>query len=720
MYKIKGMTLLMVFSAVFISGCENDQSSGAAAPVLRAPTAYDLDANHSAWLRNHLPNETVAYINIPTPWNYLFDAKADALHVVQQLPAHKAQVEKIKQSAKANYFQYIPAQYQGIADLFIAHIQTSLEVAVINHSPTALLPTVAMGTRLKDMSSAELVTQLNQLLNTIDPSVSLESTDNDMVWTFKVGQFPVYLQYDDANGQLLIYGGMGASQQRMTDLWTQKTGGQLTKVQHLSQQADASGLNLKMWVAVAKLYQIGGAFVPPVQQQLIADLGLDQIDYIWMGAESSQGQSALALHVMMPEIGWRLMLPRATDWFDVTMAGQPRSVIQMTLPTSAQLKQVVEQLDFQELMTDKDRKDLQTWRDIRAELGFDFYDMLDAYQQQVIWVSDQSGSWFAMKVRDNKLRAEIDQRVEDYFNIKSSSDTLDGVEIMQVHFSIYEKLFAAQKSLPADAEKIQQFMKIFKDHVYWYEEDGVVYMSRLPQVLAMKKQHPNQLSMAAWLKQNQGGDWASAVLAYGKDIKHMPQDLYHYYLMLLQGLGDLAQTEVDLFALPTATQLNLPDAGRINLLLSSDAEKVSFKFGYEYSVLEPFLTSEGGFTTLAVVGILAAYAIPAYKDYTIRAKIAQQLSFSAAVKVAVSERIMANEQFNEETFTGIQDEVSIAGLNYYIDEETGMIVINMAAVDPVFDDEDELYLEPLINEGYIEWICYSSFKESYLPTSCKY
>lgn len=720
MFNLKGMLLIALFAAVFVSGCDNGKQASSQAPVLREATAYELDAQRTAWLRNHLPNETVGYMNIPTPWNYLFDAKADAMHAVQQLPAHMAQVEKIKQGAKDNYFQYIPAEYQGLTALLLEHTQTSLEVAMINNSPSTLLPTVAVGTRLKNLSSVELVAQFNTLMQSVDPSMALEQVDENPMWSFKVNKFPAFLQYDEDNGQLLIYGGMDASQQKMTDLWSQKSGDQLAQIQSISQQADPSGLNMKMWMATAKMYQMGKAFLPPEQQQMITEFGLDQMDYIWLGAESNQGQSALALHVVMAETGWRLMMPRASEWFDVNMAGKPRSVIQLTLPTADQVKQVVEKYDLASKLTDQDREDMKIWQEISAEVGFDFYDVLNAYHQQIIWVKDQSGSWFAMKTKDAKLRADMEKSFEEYFNIESTSNTLDGVEIMQAHFSIYEKLFASQKDLPADAAKIQQFLGIFKEHMYWYEEGDVIYMSQVPQVLAMKKQHANQLSLASWLQQNQGGDWNSAIFAYGKDIKHMPQDLYHFYLLLLQGLGDLAQVEVDLFALPTAKQLNLPESGRINLVLSADAEKVSFKFGYEYSVLEPILSAEGGFITLAVVGILAAYAIPAYRDYTVRAKIGEQLAMAGVLKVAVSERIIADGIFDDETFKGIQDEVSIEGFNYFVDEETGLIVINMDGVDSVFSSDDELYLEPLIEEGNVDWICYSSFKESYLPPSCRY
>ena len=57
--------------------------------------------------------------------------------------------------------------------------------------------------------------------------------------------------------------------------------------------------------------------------------------------------------------------------------------------------------------------------------------------------------------------------------------------------------------------------------------------------------------------------------------------------------------------------------------------------------------SQAGFTLIelmivvAIVGILAAVALPAYQDYTIRARVTEGLSLAASAKTAVAENAAA-------------------------------------------------------------------------------
>lgn len=65
---------------------------------------------------------------------------------------------------------------------------------------------------------------------------------------------------------------------------------------------------------------------------------------------------------------------------------------------------------------------------------------------------------------------------------------------------------------------------------------------------------------------------------------------------------------------------------------------------------------------VAIIGILAAIAIPAYQDYTIRARVSEGLNLAAGAKAAVSEYTMAKGVYPANNATaGLAASTSILG-----------------------------------------------------------
>jgi type IV pilus assembly protein PilA len=147
---------------------------------------------------------------------------------------------------------------------------------------------------------------------------------------------------------------------------------------------------------------------------------------------------------------------------------------------------------------------------------------------------------------------------------------------------------------------------------------------------------------------------------------------------------------------------------------------------------------EKGFTLIelmivvAIIGILAAIAIPAYQDYTIRSKVTEGFSLAAAAKTAVSETFASEGLFpaGGNTSYGLPLSTSIAG-KYVTSVQVGangvltVLYNNAAAGGKMGGTADNKFVDlvPITaNEGAVDWKCdmtTTDMPPKYLPAECR-
>ena len=145
------------------------------------------------------------------------------------------------------------------------------------------------------------------------------------------------------------------------------------------------------------------------------------------------------------------------------------------------------------------------------------------------------------------------------------------------------------------------------------------------------------------------------------------------------------------------------------------------------------MKKQQGFTLIelmivvAIIGILAAIAIPAYQDYTIRAQVSEGLNLAAGAKAAITEYYQNYGGFpNGNAAAGLSGSGSITG-NYVSDvlvTTTGSVQVTYgtARANAIIRG-DMLTLSPTTNTGSVEWTCAagggSPLDPKYLPSSCR-
>jgi len=123
---------------------------------------------------------------------------------------------------------------------------------------------------------------------------------------------------------------------------------------------------------------------------------------------------------------------------------------------------------------------------------------------------------------------------------------------------------------------------------------------------------------------------------------------------------------------------------------------------------------------VAIIGILAAIAIPQYQDYTVRARAVEGVNLASAAKTGVAEYYNTNNGAwpTSNASAGVADSISSTYVSSVAVGANGVITVtyqNLGAGDAT----GNITLTPSGSSGSVTWACAGTLPAKYRPSNCR-
>ena len=605
--------------------------------ALFVPTLVQSAAlSEPASLRESLSLDTVGYVRIPSPWGIFSTPKDNALKGALENEQHVQQIQKLEASFAKNVLKKGEKFTHPAVTLFFHHLRSPIEAVFLlpKETMSPMLVNVLISAKL-NFTSIEALNKFLAKMVAKTPYLSIQSPVSADGYGILAAQIlPVFVHYDVNTQTLSLMGGLTASQDQFQQTLSQKTPTKQHPMYGLENRIDTSHQGYFSWVNLEKLLPLLSVALEPGMWLELQKWGLLDLRGAALGWGVKDGKGRLSFMIDAPRTGYREFFPAISNDFSITTSGKPGIVASLSIPALEWFKGA-EKI----LMEEAPDPFLQEYPGLKIEFerefGFSIEEALGAFGSEILFFTDEVGEFLAVKMGDAKLVQKIRTTLVKKYQLTHEVRTIND---KAYHHLVVPTSLLEDYSLEAESEGEAFFMELLSkinSHYYWVEEEGYLVLAEVPQVLVDRQRHKQRVNLQQWLKQEQGQDIQSSLLVISSRIPNIPRRLYYAYLQMLGVLADFSGEKVDLFALPTATELNLPKSGTYALQMDLSDSLFAVDLVFENNPIE-FLF-EYRLMGVAAVGILAAVAIPAYTDYLKKAKVSEAIALLGSLKIPAVE-----------------------------------------------------------------------------------